>query len=407
MMRVVLISTMYLPAIGGAELALSNLCAELEKQGVSYILVIPFKNWRLLREKKSDGQPKSIIPLFPGYQFCTRISITLGYYLLALQLNLIQFWFRATCWHAVGAFPTGVMVARWSRTRGFGVLVRCPGEDIQVDEQLKYGVRLDPKIDAYIRDWLPSADMLVAHSGSIEREYKALKIAEEKIKRIPNGVHLERFQKNSQVAPFRKKITGSSEKPFTFLFVGRNHPKKGLDVLIKAACLIQDRGEHKVKLNLIGRGVEDLAKVVERYNLSSAISLIPQLNEEGDNPLHPSENLLGYFLSADAFVLPSYVESFGIVLLEAMAAGLPIITTDAPGCRDVIREGHDGIMVPRGNPAELASAMNSLITDPDLCEQLSERSLIRVKSFDWKKVADDYIRIYEELSRHAEAQNRR
>jgi glycosyltransferase involved in cell wall biosynthesis len=96
-------------------------------------------------------------------------------------------------------------------------------------------------------------------------------------------------------------------------------------------------------------------------------------------------------------VLPSITETFGIVLVEAMAAGLPVITTDAPGCRDIIRKGKDGVMIPAQNPGALAGAMVRLTEDRDLLTNLSRKSLSRAEDFGWDSVVNRYEALYFDL----------
>lgn len=393
---------MYLPAIGGAELALANLRAELEKRQIQHILVIPFSNWRKLNAIEKGSRIRQIVPLFPGYQLCSRLSPLLGYILLSAQLTLLQRHFQITCWHAVGAFPIGSMVVRWARLRRVKVVVRCPGEDIQLSEDVGYGLRQNPKIDKFVRRFLPQADLLIAHSDSIKKEYELLDVPQERVVSIPNGVHVEKFRRRGNSAAGQRNSGGDVDAPFTFLFVGRNHPKKGVPTLLKAADQLCKKVDKKLHFNLVGRDIEQWSSTVKGFGLSESINLIPQIHDENDKSEHPSPRLLSFFHTADVFVLPSYVESFGIVLIEAMAAGLPIITTDADGCRDVIRQGRDGIMVKKEDHYALADAMERLIDDNELRKNLIERSLERAECFDWSRVTDNYVAIYHELSAAAE-----
>lgn len=393
-MRIGFITTMYLPNIGGAEIALRCLVDELQKRGVSLILIVPFRNWLNLKKTKSTGTEPRVFPIFPGYQILVRVVPTLAYVFLSAQLYLFSFLFKLTCWHAVGAFPIGSMVARWGRGKNPGVVVRAPGEDIQIDHEVGYGIRRNPRIDRYVRKYLPLADVLVAHSGSIEREYLALNIPAPKIVSIPNGVQLEKFMHREKPIGEVERAARSEREPFRFLFVGRNHPKKGLEVLIKAVAILKAEVPDLFVVDLIGRDVELAGSLADSLGVSEQFNFVGEVGKKTGEADHPGSELLSYFLKADVFVLPSHVESFGIVLVEAMAAGLPIITTDADGCRDVIRQGRDGLMFPRGDTKALAVAMSKMINNPAERAQLGEKARTRAKDFDWGMVAERYLEVY-------------
>ena len=112
----------------------------------------------------------------------------------------------------------------------------------------------------------------------------------------------------------------------------------------------------------------------------------------------PSTELIELYCAADIFVLPTLIETFGMVLIEAMAAGLPIVTTDAPGVRDVIDHGINGLKAPVGNPGAVADTVCSLIEDPGMSGRLSENSIRQAKEcYDWETVTGKYIVLYEEI----------
>ena len=115
--------------------------------------------------------------------------------------------------------------------------------------------------------------------------------------------------------------------------------------------------------------------------------------------LDPSDKLIGLYKSADAFVFPSHVESFGIAIIEAMAASLPVITTDGPGCRDVVGQGKYGIMVPVKDHERLAAAMNKLLSHKGLREKYTNISKKRALMFAWRSIVDQYLETYRTLIR--------
>jgi glycosyltransferase involved in cell wall biosynthesis len=111
----------------------------------------------------------------------------------------------------------------------------------------------------------------------------------------------------------------------------------------------------------------------------------------------PTTAMIELYRAADAFVMSSLLEGFSSALLEAMAAALPVIVTDSPGCGEFVREENSGLIVPPRDPASLTKAMASLIEDAQTRRELSERSSLRAARFDWPRVLDQYLQVYGEL----------
>ena len=113
----------------------------------------------------------------------------------------------------------------------------------------------------------------------------------------------------------------------------------------------------------------------------------------------PPKQLVELYATADVYVLPTLIETFGMVLVEAMAAGLPIVTTDAPGVCDVIDGDVTGIKTPVGNVELMADKIIELFKDATLIERLSSNALKQaLSSYDWDFVTNQYIAFYEAVA---------
>ena len=280
-------------------------------------------------------------------------------------------------------------------------IIRCAGEDIQVNHNLRYGMRLDPRIDRLIRKWLPRADALSSITESIAQEYDDINIKREKVWNIPNGVDLPRFQRPIDTASIRKEF-GINNDAFLYLSVGRHHPKKGFSDLISAAAMLREKASRPFLLAIAGKHTEMLKHQVANQGLTEHVHLLGEISDqavEGSPFEAPSDKLVGLYKSADAFVFPSHVESFGIAIIEAMAASLPIITTDGPGCRDVVGQGKYGIMVPVKDHERLAAAMNKLLSHKGLREKYTNISKKRALMFAWRSIVDQYLETYRTIIR--------
>lgn len=199
---------------------------------------------------------------------------------------------------------------------------------------------------------------------------------------IPNGVEVERF--GTVRAPFRELRDGK----LNILFVGRLEQRKGLGVLLRAYVQLRQRVPD-LRLIVVGEG--RMRRGYERFILENGIPDIVMAGHIG------ADELARYYQSADIFCAPNTgKESFGIVLLEAMAAGLPVVASDIPGFAQLIRSGRQGILVRRDDPYSLTSALNLLVQDKDLRRRLGEEGRRNVETYAWGRVTDQVLDVYEE-----------
>ena len=262
--------------------------------------------------------------------------------------------------------------------------------------EINYGMRTNKDVDNLVRKYFPDAKLLIGITNSVIEEYRALGVSEEKIKYVPNGVEIKRFKKNVDAKAVREKFN-IKNNDFLFLTVGRNHTKKNFKLIINALKILKENKKINCKVLFVGKNVNELKSyatecLVEEYVVFSEQAL----NIEKDQFKLPAEDLINIYLSADVFICPSLIETFGIVIVEAMAAGLPIITTDAAGCRDLIRNGNDGVMVDKNSPSELADAMKMFLENQVLKDEYSKKSRERVQEFNWDLIVDSYSNIYKE-----------
>jgi phosphatidyl-myo-inositol alpha-mannosyltransferase len=121
---------------------------------------------------------------------------------------------------------------------------------------------------------------------------------------------------------------------------------------------------------------------------------------------HVSHDMLPrYYASADLFCAPATGgESFGIVLLEAMASGVPVIASDIPGFRQVVGHDEDGLLVPPKEPALWASSIAALLDNPSVRHSMGVNGVRKAKLYDWQRVVDSVLDVYQEAQRRAASQ---
>jgi phosphatidylinositol alpha-mannosyltransferase len=175
------------------------------------------------------------------------------------------------------------------------------------------------------------------------------------------------------------------------LFVGRLEPRKGARYLVEAYAKLKQRYPD-TRLIVCGRGPElgDLRELVHREHVSDV--LFAGRVSETDKAR--------FYKTADVFCAPSTgQESFGIVLLEAMAAGTAAIASDIHGYKKVIQRNLSGLLVEPRDVDALCSALERLVTEPALRKQLGERGSIRAREFDWSHVTDQLLAFYDKVIR--------
>jgi phosphatidylinositol alpha-mannosyltransferase len=195
---------------------------------------------------------------------------------------------------------------------------------------------------------------------------------------IPNGVDLRRYE---GVEPFARWQDGTAN----LLFVGRLEERKGLIHLLKAYRVLRRTGRD-CRLLVVGSGPQE--REVRRYLATRGLRGVELLGRVSD------EDKARYFATADVYVSPATgQESFGIVLLEAMASGTPIVCSDIHGYKGVVRRGEQALLVPPRDRAALVSALERLLSDAALRQRMGAAGRERARQFSWESITakvDDY-----------------
>ena len=196
---------------------------------------------------------------------------------------------------------------------------------------------------------------------------------------IPNGVDLDRY---TQAEPYENLRDGT----LNILFVGRLEERKGLIHLLKAYNRLRKR---KVDARLLVCGAGPKLREYKRYVGLRGIRDVEFLGRVSD------AEKVRYFASADIFCAPNTgQESFGIVLLEAMAAGVPIVASDIHGFKRVVERNVQGILVEPKNHRALAAALYKLARDPDLRHEMGDAGRARAPEFSWDRVTERILDFY-------------
>jgi len=225
--------------------------------------------------------------------------------------------------------------------------------------QQRYADRLDAAVAV-------SHAATTAYAGRLDLPFRV----------VPNGVDVERFGRG-------RRLRTLDDGKLNVLFVGRLEPRNGLDLLLQAFALLRRR--LPARLLVVGGG-----PLRERYEarvpeaLRGDVVFAGVLRDERPD----------WYASADVYCAPTRVASFGVTLLEAMAAGRPVLASDIDGFREVMTSGREGELLPPGDPAAWATALERLAGDPRRARDLGAEGRVTVQRYAWPRVAAEVLGLY-------------
>jgi len=232
-------------------------------------------------------------------------------------------------------------------------------------------------------------DLVTAPSETVKKELKGLG-CKRKIEVLSNGVDMNRFRPENRSARLRKMFCRDGE---TMLFhVGRITKEKGVDVLLGAAKELKKRGM-KFKLVIAGKGpaLEEMKALAKKLDVSDAV-VFSGFVSDGELPK--------YYATAEFFVTASAVETQGIVMLEALASGTPVIGADAGAIPELVKDGKNGFIFKAGDCTKLADRLSDVLNDESLMKRVSGNARESVMEHSLEKVCDRLERIYEQMTKN-------
>jgi D-inositol-3-phosphate glycosyltransferase len=246
---------------------------------------------------------------------------------------------------------------------------------------------------------MTSADRLVAATPLERAQMVWLYGADAgKISVVPCGVDLSLFR---PIPPDQaRQALGLPSKRRVILFVGRIEPLKGIDTLLRAISLVAPQIPHwQQDLSVIiiggapGAGAEQTnAELARLQQLRAELGIEDLVTFQG---AQDQDTLVYYYSAAEMVVMPSHYESFGMVALEAMACGTPVVASKVGGLAFSVQDGETGFLVPGGNPAALAARIQELLTDHELRRCMGEQAARWARRYSWPAVADQILDVYD------------
>jgi len=236
------------------------------------------------------------------------------------------------------------------------------------------------KKDRTLKRALKKADAVISLTDDMKEKIK--KFCDRDVIVIPNGIDLKLFEDISKKGLREKYGLNKTDK--VILYVGTLRPVKGLPNLIEAVKTIDDKNK---RLLIVGRGEEreNLENLVKKLEIEKIVTFIGRV---------PNKEVFEYMAASDILVLPSLSEGFPNVILEAMASGLPVVTTKVGGLPKIVNEGVNGFLVDSKNSKQLSEKIFLLLKDEKLRGEISKNNLNEVKKYSWERVIDQLEKVY-------------
>jgi glycosyltransferase involved in cell wall biosynthesis len=211
-----------------------------------------------------------------------------------------------------------------------------------------------------------------------------------RIEVIPNAIHLISFKEDNELKRTEIKIKYNlKEDDKIILFVGRVALEKSIDKIIKALAIIKKRNSGKEKLLIVGNGpaMDELKQLTRTLKVEEDVIFAGTVNYE---------EIQHYYKMAYVFTIASTTETFGIVTIEALASGVPVVAIKAPGSVDILTNGLDGLLAD-DDVEKFANALERIIKEPELREKLSRGALKTSEKYSIDTISERMLNLYREV----------
>lgn len=376
-MKILIINYEFPPLGGGAATATQHIAKEMSAMNYEIVVLTTWYNG-LKEDEVRDGY--RIIRIRSLRKRISRSNPLemISFVILALFHipGILRIW-RPDKIIAFFAIPSGIIAYALKMVYSINYIISLRGGDVPGFNVKNLNIYHWFSRPLTKRVW-KNAEYIIANSNGLKKlaEQTAHKIRK-KVYVIQNGVDLEQFNHN---APHE-------QNKITILFVGRLTEQKGISSLVEAVKKITNQCPELYNVfccKIIGDGPlkNKLEESVKKNGLLDIIKFIGWL---------PREALPMYYQHANIFVLPSSDEGMSNAILEAMASGLPIITTNVSGNEDLVKNNENGIII--NNDKELSSALITLIKDPELRKKFGQKSQKISEDYFWRKTALQYLQL--------------
>ena len=248
-----------------------------------------------------------------------------------------------------------------------------------------------PALEAYMPSFCRACDLVISPSAGMRDVLTKLGVTTP-VEIVPNGVDLLPF--SSSLQPVDRARLGFTPEDVVLIYVGRIGPEKNLPFLLRSFAGTAQAFDH-VRLLLVGGGAE-LDNLQDRARL---MGIVDQVHFTGMVPYH---EIPSYLVAADAFVTASVTEVHPLSVIEAMAAGLPVLGIHSPGVSDTVESGETGFLVPEEDLAAFTARMVRLVTDAEERRAMGEKARQAAKKYSIERTSQIMLEHYTTVTRQAQ-----
>jgi len=378
-LRICLASALYPPAVGGEERHTELLAGALTRAGHS-VCVATQEFAGAPRRETTDGVriERTVRPISVGPFFAPSYAATLGWFLLRHRRTYDILQATYLYWDAVVAALLKPVLRSRLVVR---IVMGGAGGDVERFSGMRFwpltsrfdGATLRRLVALVIR----RGDAFIVLNAETRTDLLGLGAPPEKCHVVPNGIEVEHFAGNT--APTIR------EGARRLLCVARLVEQKGQDILLRALPAVR-AAAGPIVLTLLGDGPER----ARLQSLAASLGIAEAVRFGGVVP-----DVAPYLAEATVFVLPSRYEGMPLALLEAMAAGVPVVASAVPGNRDVVQDGTDGILVPPGDPDALARGLVKILTNREMAARLAVAARVSVAArYSVESMAERTLGVY-------------
>jgi len=374
-MRVAFFNDTYRPYISGAIRSVEIFSASLRERGHEVYIVAPGRPYSRHHDDYLCELPSISVPGIKGMRVGTPLLAD-GHFALRqdLEVDIV---------HTHSPFVVGQIGARYARSRRLPLVFTCHSLYPEYSEQLPVLTHLaEDLIREYVLRYCKECNIVLAPSEHVRQTLQGWGVVCD-IKVVPTGIDVAGLNPDGgEHVRGKRRELGLSEDDHMLLFVGRLDRQKRIDLLIRALAQLED----STHLVLVGDGPHRsrLTRLAYDKGLHRRVHCVGA---------KPFEQVRRYYHAADIFCFSSEVETQGLVLLEAMAAGLPVVSVDCPAAREVVSRPSEGLLV-KPNPSAIARGIRLLMQEEELRSRLKEEGRLRAEQFSADKQVDRLLDVY-------------
>ena len=386
-MKVAFVSGVFFPDPGGVQVQIHNFANKLISLGHN-IKVFIFSD---SKQKNNKYQivvfNKIIINLVYFMEYYFKINLT---FILNFYISLIVNKYKFDLWHFNFINYKSLLLIKALRKNNQKIIVTFHGADIQINEQINYGNRLNKKYDFLLKKTLDDVNAYTYISNTIKQDMLNIGIKKENLFHIPNSVNLDKFEKIEKTKKYTDELN--------FITVARfSEKKKGYDLVENIARKLIDK-KIKFKWRIIGDKVTKLKDFKFFYENLKYFELINNIDNQ-DEIYFPHSKLIQYYKISDLYVNLSRIESFGITYLESLASKVPIISYVSKGSNEIIINNFNGFLISSNNENEFVNKILELSYNKKLIYGMKKNCSNSIEKFDLNTIISKLIVTYEQVKK--------